>query len=168
MFFHGIPSGNNFTVVTNLRRTVRCVERLRFRSRSVRCLGDGNVFSRRFLRCLEGFGFDNSICTVPRKAPVFPGRPIVAVGTPTVRTRLIRAFLLLAVGRRALVTAGTGEVIHTTRNETMLRFNSHHTRNTGTTISNTETTCVNNYGNATYALASRLCNIPTNNAVTRS
>ncbi len=61
VFFQHIPSGNNCTVVTNLRRLVRCVRSLRFSSRSVRCLGSLGLFNSRFLSCLGGFGFSYSI-----------------------------------------------------------------------------------------------------------
>ncbi len=73
----------------------------------------------------------------------------------------------MAVGRRSLVTAGTGHVIHTTRNEPIVRFNTEHTRNGNTTCCNTHTTVVNNTSNASYVLATGSFNIGTDNAVTR-
>ncbi len=59
--FEGIPSNTNFTVVTKIRRLVQCLGGLGFRGRSVRCLGNGNVFYSRFVGCLRGFGFRYSI-----------------------------------------------------------------------------------------------------------
>ncbi len=98
---------------------------------------------------------------------MFPGRPVMAMHKPLVRTRFVRAVILLAVGRRDLVTAGYGHVMETTRNEPIVRFNSEHTRNCSKTVCKTETTCVNNTSKATYAVSSGLFVIPTLNAVTR-
>ncbi len=61
VFFHAVPSGNNITVITKLRRIVECLRGLRFASRSVTFLEDGGLFYSRFLRCPHGFRFYYSI-----------------------------------------------------------------------------------------------------------
>lgn len=168
VFCHGGPYSNNFTVYTKLRRVVRCVRGLHFSRRSVACLEDLNVFRSSFLRCLDGFEFANSVCTVPRKAIVFPERPVIGIVTPVVRTRLMRATVLGVVGRRDLVTAGTTHMYRTTGNSPVVRFNLHHTRNPSTKVFNTETTIVNKYTNASGMLANRVFGIPILKARTRS
>lgn len=167
IFCHGIPSGNDFIVTTKLTRIIRTLRGFRFASSSVDCLHSLGLFSTNFLSCLTGLGFSYAIQTVPRKAPIFPHRPVLAIGKPLLRYRLLRAFMLGVLGRRSLVTAGSQQVYTTTRNHTIVRFNTQQTRKPSTSIFNTETTMVNKYADASGYLTTGGFNLRTTKAVTR-
>lgn len=167
IFFHSGPGGNKCSIVTKLSRIVSCVGGLGFSCRSISCLEKLKLFDRSFLRCLDKFRFDKSVCTVPRKDIVFPERPLLGIMTPVVRTRLIRATVLAVLGRRYLVTAGTSHIICTTRKSNVVRFKLHHTRKPSTKLCKTETTIVNKYIKASGMLTNRVFSMPIVKARTR-
>jgi nicotinate phosphoribosyltransferase len=104
-FVRRLPKNRNFLIAAGLEQVLDYIRRVRFTNDEIHWLSNTGLFSRPFLRSLEGFRFRGDVDAMPEGTIFFGDEPIVRVTAPISQAQLVETRVINLLQYQSMVAS---------------------------------------------------------------